>query len=322
MKEFILITFTLLLIGCSTETITPDERVADSTIHLAGFAGGGAYWKNGEYQALKGEGSVVSSMWVNGASVLIGGFSQFNNIIWSDGQPTTVSDQSGGVTLVASNNNTVFGVWPAATSWVLAKNGVTTIIENTGWPTALSIMNNDAYIAGSSQGDTYRWKESPFYHLDTYAVIWKNEEEIFRESVNSYARSIFIHGSDVYIGGSRHHYPSLNRVACYWKNGTRVELTNENQDAQVMSMFVDATGVYAAGTLNSRAAYWKDGVLVNLPSVNPNSAAYSISVLGNDVYVGGHEDNFPAVWKNGVKQTIPDQDKQGEIRSVIAVSNR
>lgn len=79
--------------------------------------------------------------------------------------------------------------------------------------------------------------------------------------------------------------------------------------------------VYAAGMINDEAVYWKDGDVINLSTSVANSIAYSISVLGTDVYVAGREDKYPAVWKNGLKQIIPNQDKQGEIKAVVAVSN-
>jgi len=143
---------------------------------------------------------------------------------------------------------------------------------------------------------------------------------IFRESVNSYANTIFIHEDDIYLGGHRNQYPSLNVIACYWKNGERFTLSEESQDAEVKSLFVTDKYVYAAGVIDGQAAYWKNGVATILSNIK-SSAANSISVLGTDVYVAGREDGFPAVWKNGLKQNIPNQDKPGEIKVVVAVSN-
>jgi hypothetical protein len=65
--------------------------------------------------------------------------------------------------------------------------------------------------------------------------------------------------------------------------------------------------------------FWKDAVAITLSS--EVSIANSISVLGTDVYVAGQVDKYPAVWKNGVKQNIPNQDKQGQIKALVAVSN-
>lgn len=321
MKSCILIAITLCLFGCSNEGPNPvGERTPDSTVRLAGIAGVGSYWKNGVHTALSNA-SQVFSMSVDGSLVLIGGsLTGGQDVIWQNGEETPVDGGPGGVTLVASRDNNIFGVWATTGGWVIYKNGTTTPISRTGWPTAMALLGDDVYIAGTSQGNDHPWGTA-FYPLDTYAQCWKNGQVIFRDSVHTYATSIFIHQDDIYMGGHLNHYPSLDRIACYWKNGQRFKLTEENQDAEVTSLFVTDTHVYAAGMINDEAVYWKDGDVINLSTSVANSIAYSISVLGTDVYVAGREDKYPAVWKNGLKQIIPNQDKQGEIKAVVAVSN-
>jgi hypothetical protein len=144
---------------------------------------------------------------------------------------------------------------------------------------------------------------------------------VFKETDNSYANTIFIFQNDIYMGGHLNIYPSLDRIACYWKNGLRVALTDGSLDAEVRSLFVTDTHIYAAGIINDKAVYWKDGVVVNLSDGVSTSKANSISVLGNDVYVAGKEDKYPALWKNGVKQDLRTGSKQGEIKVVVAVAN-
>lgn len=321
MKDCILIAIALCLFGCSEDGADPvNPWIPDSTVHLAGNAGGGSYWRNGVHSAVGDNGNVwVQSMSVD-ASVLIGGYiggMDARRVILQNQRETILGTDGGGLTLVACRDNNVFAVY----NRLLYKNGATTPISNIGWPTAMALLGDDVYIAGSSQGNEYAWGVSTFYPLDTYAICWKNESEIFRETVNSYANTIFIHEDDIYLGGHLNHYPSLDRTACYWKNGERFELTAKDQDAEVRSLFVTDTHVYAAGVINDQAVYWKDGVATTLSNWNTNSVANSISVLGTDVYVAGSEDKYPAVWQNGVKQNIANQDKQGEIKCVVAVSN-
>lgn len=323
MKSCFLIAILLGFPGCSNEDLSPvDPWTPDSTIHLAGQSGGGTYWKNGVYNALNEGGlAQVQSMSVDGSTVLIGGWSRDGDVIWKNGEQTIVdTEAAGGVTLVAARGGKVFGVWTTP-EWVIFRGGFTIQIENTGWPTAMAVLGDDVYIGGSSQGKRHPWGVSPFYHLDTYAICWKNDQEIFRDTVNSYANTIFIHEDDIYLGGHLNQYPSLNVIACYWKNGQRFTLTKENQDAEVRSLFVTDTHLFAAGVINDQAVYWKDGVATFLSRGGISSTANSISVLGTDVYVAGQEDKYPAVWMNGVKQDIPNQDKQGEIKVVVAVSN-
>jgi hypothetical protein len=321
MKGCMLTVITLCVFSCSKDDPNPvNPGIPDSTVYLAGNAGGGSYWKNGVYSTVGDNGNVwVQSMSVEGSSVLIGGFiccSDTRNVIWQNGVETLIEGSgTGGLTLVTSRGNDVFGV----VNGLLYKNGTTTRISDTGWPTAMALLGDDVYIAGASQGNDYPWMVSSFYPLDTYAICWKNDQEFFRENEHSYANTIFIHYDDIYLGGHLNHYPSLDKIACYWKNGQRVKLTEERQDAEVTSLFVTDTNVYAAGVINDQAVYWKDGVAIFLSNGATNSIANSISVLGTDVYVAGREDKYPAVWKNGVKQNIPNQDKQGEIKVVVAI---
>jgi hypothetical protein len=328
MKRFLLlIAITLCFYRCSEDAAEPVILSApDCTVYLAGNAGEGGYWKNEVYNML-GEGyAQVNSMSVDDTVVVIGGWTfdqegEAEVTVWKNGvEEVTGGTHTGGVTFVAARNNELYGVWNEGDGWILYKNGIKTPISPRGWPTGIALLNGDVYIVGSSQGNEHPWG-SAFYSLDTYTQCWRNDEVIFRDSVYSYANTIFIHQNDIYLGGHRNHYPLLDRVACYWKNGQRIELTTESEDAEVRSLFVTDTQVYAAGSINGKAAYWKDGAAVVLSNGVTNSMANSISVLGTDVYIAGQEGKYPAVWKNGIKQTFPNQEKEGAIEVVIAVSN-
>lgn len=326
MKGCILIAITLCLFGCGNEGPEPvSPRGPDSTIHLAGNVGGGNYWKNGIRSVVGENGLWVQSMAVDDTSVVIGGTvggTESGKVIVQDGKETRLASGGSGLVLVAARDKKIFGVWidtDQVPGWELYKNGTTTAIDPTGSPTAIALHGDDVYISGSRHGFEYPWMVSPWYHLDTYALCWKNEHEVFRETVHSSANTIFVHGDDIYLGGHLNHYPSLNKVACYWKNGERIALTREDQDAEVKALFVTNTHVYAAGVVNDRAVYWQDGFVIEV-GAEP-SVANSISVLGTNVFVAGREGKYPAVWKNAIKQDIHTQDSQGEIKVVVAVSN-
>ena len=118
------------------------------------------------------------------------------------------------------------------------------------------------------------------------------------------ATSIFVSGSDVYVGGMG--FNGVHDYAMYWKNGEAVNLTDGIEDAWVNSIFVSGTDVYVAGVVvtsgHSTAVYWKNGVATSLPD---GSTAHDIVVWGTDVYVAGMTSTWnplgPAgYWKNGV----------------------
>lgn len=326
MKGCIVVAIVLCLVGCGKDDPDPiGAWTPDSTIHLAGIAGDGSYWKNGVHSTLRENGLWVQSMAVDGSSVVIGGLAfgaDGGNVLWYDGQEIKLTTIRGGVVLVAARDKKLFGVWSGTDQlpgWELYMNGTTIPIDYTGWPTGLALLGDDVYISGTRHGNEYEWMVSPFYSLDTYAMCWKNGKEVFRETDRSYANTIFTHGDDVYMGGHSNHIPSLNKTACYWKNGQRVDLSPEDKDAEVKALFITESHVYAAGVIDGEAVYWKDGLEI-IVSSEP-SIANSISVLGDDVYVAGREDKYPAVWKNARRQDIPNQERQGEIKVVVAVKN-
>ena len=70
--------------------------------------------------------------------------------------------------------------------------------------------------------------------LDDQAVYWIDGEIIAltTEGTFSMANSIFIHGSDVHVGGYEHGFPA------YWKNGARQTIENQDKKGQVKFVVV------------------------------------------------------------------------------------
>jgi hypothetical protein len=210
----------------------------------------------------------------------------------------------------------LFGVWDEGISgWVFNKNGTSQSIVDTATniaPTGLAVLGDDMYISGFS---SYHDGSVPDAPTDYHAQCWKNGQLIFRENKTSGAYAIFIHQNNIYMAGTQ------GNVACYWKNGARVDLTDGSAPSIAKSIFVTDAHVYVSGMLNYQAVYWKDGAIIPLTTEGTNSMANSIFVHGEDVHVGGYEHRYPAYWKNDVKQNIANQDKPGEIKFVVVGSN-
>ena len=144
------------------------------------------------------------------------------------------------------------------------------------------------YVAGSS------------YSYGLHATLWKNGVPQQLSSDDSYASSVFVSGSDVYVAGDE----NQNR-AVLWKNGTRQQLSNDESEAN--SVFVSGGDVYVAGwdhdvNSDARAVLWKNGTRQQLS--NNYSRAYSVYVSGNDVYVAGKDNGCAVLWKNGNRQQL------------------
>lgn len=331
MKSYILIAITLCLLGCNNEDIDP----VDSTVHLAGFvannSGGSlaSYWKDSVYTALASAGisSRVSSLCVDGSSVLIGG-TKFDisappsqSVIWRDGTPAII-DEAFGEPMIGSSNNNLFGVWNSMVEpgWVFHKNGTSQPIIDTAYdfgPMAMTRLGDDIYISGYSSGPPL----PPTYSPPQHAQYWKNGQLVFRESEVSNGLAIFSHQNDIYMAGHLYTPGGLTSIACYWKNGQRVNLTDGNGTAVARSVFVTDAHVYVAGMISDQAVYWKDGDVIALTTTGTYSMANSIFVQGENVYVGGYQNGHPAYWKNNVRQDIENQDKLGQILFVVVGSN-
>lgn len=334
MKGCILIAITLCLFGCNDEDSSPSV----STVHLAGFlaipagSSGGenvvaSYWKDSVYTDLThgGVSSNVTSLSVDGSSVLIGGSKFVVNtmtpaVVWRDGTETIIDGAAPGP-MIVSRNNTLFGVWlDWNTGWVFHKNGTSQLIVDTAYnfaPMAMTIVGDDVYASGYSSGPA----TPPNYSPPQHAQYWKNGNLIFRESEVSNGLSIFVHRNDVYVAGLTYVPGGSTSIACYWKNGQRVDLTGGGDVALARSVFVTDTHVYVSGMMNDQAVYWKDGEATALTTEGTNSMANAIFVKGPDVHVAGYAHGYPAYWKNDVKQNIQNQHTQGQIKFIFVGSN-
>jgi hypothetical protein len=328
MKRYIVLAIGIYLFGCSKDEPIPVDR----TVHLAGFVTTNegtpvaSYWKNGVYTALTSDEvySNVSSLSLDGSSVFIGGSKQIPNLqstslYWRDGKET-ILDEVFGSPMVISHDDDLYGLWMEGAGWVLHKHGTSQPLLDTAYdfgPMALAVSGDDVYTSGYSSGPAL----PPHYSPPQNAQCWKNGQLIFRESEISNALSIFVHQNDIYMAGHLYNPGQQSGRACYWKNGHRIDLTDEKVVAVARSIFVTDTNVYASGMTNDQAVYWKDGTAIVLTTGGTNSMANSIFVQGDDVHVAGYENGYPAYWKNGVKENISNQDKLGQIKFVMAGTN-
>jgi hypothetical protein len=329
MKRCILLVITIYFFSCTKDDPAP---VTDSTIHLAGFVTTSSgspvasYWKDGVYNDLTNNSiySNVSSLSVDGSLVLIGGSRTAVNasppaVIWQDGEEI-ILDNAFGHPMIVSRDNNLFGVWIEGAHWIFNKNGASQQIIDSAYdyaPMALAVSGDDVYISGYSSDPP----SSPTYSPPQHAQYWKNGVLIFREVEASNGLSIVVNDNDVFMAGHRYTSGQHSGIACYWKNGERVDLTSDDQIAVARSVFVTDGHIYVAGMLDDQAVYWKDGEVIALTTSGTNSMANSIVVQGTDVHVAGYENGHPAYWKNNVKQNIENHDKPGQIKFVVVGSN-
>ncbi len=134
---------------------------------------------------------------------------------------------------------------------------------------------------------------------------------------------------DIYVVGNCP--KDKTTTACYWKNGERIELSNEHSYASFIKVVKD--NVYVCGGYKGTACYWKNGKKVDL-MVTTGSQYYhtsSLSIVGDDVYVCGRIEKFlielretsasACYWKNGKRVDLTDvtDDSQYYYTSSICV---
>ena len=103
-----------------------------------------------------------------------------------------------------------------------------------------------------------------------------------------------ISGKNLYVAGYIND-ENKNSLACYWKNGRRVDLG----EGELTDITVSEGKVYSSGYIyGGGASYWIDDTPYDIEG--NDAEAYSIDVYNGDVYVAGR-DNGACYWKNGAK---------------------
>ena len=169
--------------------------------------------------------------------------------------------------------------------------------KNSGDATAKTV-----YVAGQSNDRATLWKDSAPQQLSTTGNY-------------SWATSVFVSGSDVYVGGlviNRFSWDADIILPTIWMNGVSQQLSTTGNYSFVNSVFVNDSDVYVAGDEgfvevepyhDFRAVLWTNGVR-QLLGTSKHSSASSVYVAGKDVYVAGQEDDDAVLWKNGIRQEL------------------
>ncbi|HEY2350330.1 MAG TPA: hypothetical protein VGH64_15035 [Puia sp.] len=127
------------------------------------------------------------------------------------------------------------------------------------------------------------------------AKYWMDGQETMLSNGTSdtYANSICVNGSDVYIAGA-------DAVPVYWQNNLETKLPIQSTYGAANSLCISGNDVYIAGNDSSKAVYWKDGAETFLDNITDSgSFATSVCISGNDVYIAGTRGYNAVYWKNG-----------------------
>jgi hypothetical protein len=237
-----------VFLGDSTYTsIATGITISGSDIYISGFYAAGpgfakaVYWKNGIEVVLSDSTlyfPMANAIAVSGTDVYAAGSvspDPYNSkpvaVVWKNGSMIYQGDtsQGGAATCIAIVNGDVYAAgWAGlfnnngatntinyATYW---KNGIAFNLHDSGYNSrvnGIAVLGDNVYAAGNSGINPNK------------ALYWKNGTPTFIGQFPSWANSISISGTDVFVGGWA---PYLNsggkEVATYWKNGNPVYLNN------------------------------------------------------------------------------------------------
>lgn len=307
---FIIIQVSIIPILTSCSDFKETEPSTPVDIYIAGQYSNGSYdvavyWLNGKRTNLSAEESYASSIWVDGSDIYVGGAYKEGEIMlacyWKNSTREDFSTLASGVKSIMLSKGNVYAAGSSRLEGMKSytacywKNKIkTNIWDENATAKDIYVVEDEVYIAGTYYDQsTYNW----------VACYWKkNGQRVELPGEWTVVSGIQVVGSDVYVSGNCEHgdYP----IPCYWKNRTRIIMEGS---AQVYSLFVSGSSVYAAGAyLNSHddwtACYWKDGKIYDLPG--DNAGARDIAVIGCDIYAVGNYQWTPRVacyWLNGNK---------------------
>ena len=252
-------------------------------------------------------GNEIAFSTINGPDVYVAGGDNIYPIYWLNGFATTLPSISGLAFGIAMSGSDVYVggfEFAGATIW---KNGTPVRVSQYARSLVTSMEASGSNVYATA------YEELP--SGGTRAKLFTNGVSATLPAINyfSYAYSVFVSGSDVYVAGADDIVPTI------WKNGAPIRY---NFNGRANDVFVSGTNVYVAATEENgvtRARVGKNGVFTTLS--NSESSANSVCVSGSDVYVAGAEDingiPIATLWKNGIATRLSNV---GSVLHSVAVS--
>jgi hypothetical protein len=272
-------------------------------VYVSGYESNGTnnvamLWKNGISTALTNgvKNAEAPSVFVSdsGDVYVVGSEFVVNNtsaIIWKNMVPSTLPNapnslkgSSAHCVYVANKDVYVAGVEDNGASYGnkarVWKNNIPMTLTNDlhGGATAVFVAGADVYVTGYEQPGN---NNTP---IQEFGKLWKNGMPIFYTGSlkSTIFNSLFVHGSDIYLGGGEVFSSWAPR---FWKNGTGTTLTFLGGiGGTINSTYVLGKDVYFAGFefvnggINFIPRLWKNGAIVTLTNGANGGIANSVFV--------------------------------------------
>jgi hypothetical protein len=268
--------------------------VSGNDVYVAGIEGNGTqdlavYWKNGAPVVLTdgAKRGFANAIFVTGNDVYVAGGENGIAEYWKNGAPVALTD---GIFNAQANSITVSG----ADVYVAGFQNKTTVIDplnlltvqvakywKNGVPVELTtglepanafsifVSGPDVYVAGF---------ENHTLPGGGVAKYWKNGLAMELSGQNTFASSIVVSGTNVFVAGNDER---TGEFAETWINGTPHPLNSAGNTSNANQLAISGTDVYVAGGEGPTAKYWKNGTPVALTDGKNFATAMSIAVVGH-----------------------------------------
>ena len=286
----------------------PDE-VYD--VYIVGKAlGKPVFWKNGNLNLLESEENlgtatgilkVMDDIYISGELKISADKSV--PVYWKNGEMTTLTDETA---IYSTSGIYVQGndVWVSSTKIQVPSGGVNLAgyWKNGIW-TQLGLGSNHSHAGGIELDGSDVYVGGFENHTGCY---WLNGARHDLTTSGSYVYGMKFHEGDKYYVGA---YSNSIFNACYWKNGSLVDLSDHTNSSRATCIIVENENVYVGGrevigSGNLAAVFWKDGVKTNITDGTIEAYVNDIEAKHSDVFVVYTQDNFPFYWKNGTSYPL------------------
>jgi hypothetical protein len=300
MRFLLLILFSVALAGCN------DDKTPNVSITTVGFQnndgpgtfGAIASWTDNKIKSVMDDLGIISCGFVSGSDVYHGGIAadgggERRPAFWKNGIRTILAD-SGNVTAICAANGNVY----CAGYVIKNKIRIPVYWTNTDTTHIKTLGDTDTWLIAVQGTDVYVVGKDKGRQVEGQNVavttIWQDGEERYGfnlEGTNSTISAITFSGSDLYAAGVSHLGTYL------WHGGKFAELDHKTSESYIpypQSIFVDGSDVYVATTKLSydSVAYGAVYWKNDIPTALSGSReAVSIKVVNSDVYVLGYSYN-------------------------------
>lgn len=297
----------VIVSACKKETPkTPSDVYIAGTVNIDGkwIA---TYWKNYKpiYLSAFNSDAFGNSIFIYNNDIYVAGYEIISGgnsiaVYWKNGTKISLTngDNNAIANAIVVKNGDVYvagteyqGTKNIPKYW---KNGVATLLESTSKNadiTDIDVENNNVYVTGRVYNLTTTYIANYWYNT-VVSNITAGTNKAFLQTVKRINNA-------VYVGGQE------DGKARYWFNNTWFTLSTNGDVRDIFN------GQYMCGTSHNYATYWKSGVENHITNGNNFANALSIFVLEDDIHICGYENDLinaaqPFYYLNGYKYALPD----------------